>query len=81
MGLEVASVRPAGTVGHAPRDEAEWKANASLVAAAPDLLARLKDVTRILEAGTYTVGLGKGQIERLAQAKAAIRLAETGERS
>ena len=51
-------------------------ADAHLIAAAPELLSALKDVTRILEAVRYTAGLGKKQAERLEHARAALKKAE-----
>lgn len=46
--------------------------DARLIAAAPELLAALKDTTRILDAVRMSAGLGKKQIERVEAAKAAI---------
>ena len=57
----------------------EHEANAHLIAAAPDLLEALKDVSRILDAVRYTVGLTKTQAERLKRAGAAIARAEGGQ--
>jgi hypothetical protein len=48
------------------------KANARLIAAAPELLEALQGVTRILEAFSYTTTLGKTQAQRLEAARAAI---------
>lgn len=75
MALQIASVsRP--KLGHAPRSDDEARANAALIAAAPDLLAALKDAARILEAVRFSAGLGKTQIERMERAKATIAKAE-----
>ena len=41
-----------------------------------DLLETLKDVTRMLEAVRLTVGLGRGQIDRLEKAQAVIAKSE-----
>lgn len=51
--------------------------DAKLIAAAPELLEALEDVTRILEAMRYTAGLGKNQLQRLEQARAAIAKAKS----
>lgn len=50
----------------------EQIANARLIAAAPDMLKALKDVTRILEAVRYTAGIGNKQIERIEKARAVL---------
>lgn len=41
-----------------------------------DMLRSLKDIVRICEAIRYTVGLGKGQLDRIDRAKAIIKRAE-----
>ena len=50
----------------------EKLANARLIAAAPDLLEALQDITRICEAVRFPVGLGKGQLARIEKARAVI---------
>lgn len=53
-------------------------ADARLIAAAPEVCDALADCLRMLEAVRYSAGLGKGQMERVAKAKAALAKA-TGE--
>lgn len=60
---------------HLVTDE-EAAANARLIAAAPEMLDSLKGCIRMLEAVSYTAGLDKHQMERLAKAKAIIAEAE-----
>lgn len=71
MALEIASVRPHGTVGFSPRSDAEASANARVIAAAPEMLAALKWLN-----GS---GLPDGPWREMV--RAAIHLAETGERA
>lgn len=54
----------------------EQAADASLIAAAPDLLAALKDITRFCDAVRVQVGMGKTQLARLEAARSAIAKAE-----
>jgi hypothetical protein len=56
--------------------EATMLANARLIAAAPDMLRALKDLTRFCDAVRVQVGMGKTQLARLEQARAAIAKAE-----
>lgn len=53
------------------------EANACLLVAAPDLLAALRDILRILEAVRFTAGLGKKQMERIEKARAVLAKATT----
>lgn len=55
-------------------------ANARLIAAAPDLVEALKDTLRILDAVRLSAGLGKGQVERMDRARAALSKALGGSR-
>lgn len=48
------------------------KANATLIAAAPDMAAALADMLRIIEAVRLSAGLGAKQMERVAKARAAL---------
>lgn len=57
----------------------EAESYARLFAAAPRLLEALKDVSRILDAVRYTVGLTKTQAERLKRAAVTIARAEGGQ--
>ena len=61
-----------------PTADPAWPANARLIAAAPEVCDALADCLRMLEAVRYSAGLGKGQMERVAKAKAALAKA-TGE--
>ena len=76
-----ARISPAGsisTVADVPVFTDNWKANARLIAAAPELLTALKNTIQILEAVRFSAGLGKNQLERIAKARAALAKA-TGE--
>lgn len=48
------------------------EANARLIAAAPDLMRAVEDLLPILEAVRYTAGLGKSQLARIENARAAL---------
>lgn len=61
------------------RSNDEERANARLIAKAPDLYHSLAEVLPILRAVRYTVGLGKTQLARIDQAEALLKSVTSGE--
>ena len=51
MALVVATVACPDRIGYAPRDTSEFKANARLIAAAPEMLAALRAMRTVMDSG------------------------------
>jgi hypothetical protein len=73
--VSLAAVRPGCD---AANELGDTEANARLIAAAPEMFEALKDTLRILDAVRLSAGLGKGQVERMDRARAALSKATGG---